>query len=130
VQLDGQYQDYQGLNEIAYPTWTNLGQATAPAPQKVAAADVATGGKEVAKWMGSVVEISNVTVGDPIKSGSYEVGFSDSSSKLRFMNWLYDFMKPTAPSKGSSYSAVRGPLHLYYSQTMVLPRASADLISK
>lgn len=128
LELTGTYKLYSGLNEISYPTWTNKGTVAAITPTIVAAKDVATGGAEVKKKMGMLVQVTNVTVGATIKDSSKknDIGFEGKTSKLQVINWLHDFMK-TPPAASTLFKTITGPLHWKSSKSLILPRTAADL---
>lgn len=134
MELTGTYNEYPqsaaGSNsELKSVSWVDKGQASVPQPAPVAAADVATGGSQAEAYEGVLVQVSNLTVGDVVTdSTGKQLGFADQASGLLVENELYDFMSPTPPSLGSSFSSVVGPLHFSFDNHKILPRIAADLI--
>ncbi|MFH1132697.1 MAG: hypothetical protein V1754_15285 [Pseudomonadota bacterium] len=132
IDITGTYDEYYEVSELSKVGWVSKGPSTnQPTPQTVVAADIATGGSQAEMYEGVLVQVSNIKVGETTKDSKDKVlGFKDQASSLYIENSLYEFMAPTPPAQGTTYTSITGPLHYSFDNSKILPRNAGDMVAQ
>jgi predicted extracellular nuclease len=129
VELTGKYTEYYDMSELSNVSWVDKGMATIPAPLQVSAATLAAGGAGAEPYEGVLIQVGNIQVGSYLTdSYGVQIGFSDAATGFKVIHKIYDFMSPTPPAIGTTYSAVIGPLYYAAGAFEIQPRSAADLV--
>jgi len=129
VEVTGTYTEYSGVSELINVTWISQGAGTVPAPAVVAAADVANGGSVAEVFEGVLIQVPNIEVLSVVQdTAGKNVAFVDKLSGLYVDGMLHDFLNPTPPAVGTTYSKIVGPLHYAFNAFRIAPRSGADLV--
>jgi hypothetical protein len=126
VTVDGQYDEYYGLQEIVASEVAVDGVGTVPDPIVVSACDIGTAGADGERYEAMLVEVHDVTVTDENPDDPDDYGAMEVESCL----WIDDdaWAYPTdVRAAGTVYARITGPLYWTFDQRRVLPRSAEDL---
>jgi predicted extracellular nuclease len=116
--------DYTELKVAAAADITKTGTAPVPAPELVAAADIATGGPKAEAYEGVLVMVENVEVSAPVDmNGEFIV-----DTKLRVDDLFFAKADWVAPAIGDTYQSIVGPLSYSFNEFKLAPRTAADIM--
>ncbi len=133
VTIAGEYMEYYGLCEVAYPTIETTGTADVPDPMVVSACDISTSGADGERYEGMLMRVEGVTVTSSNPDGSSDYGEMEVESCLRVDDKLFEeFPEPDETGWSyrdmhQTYSFIVGPLSYGYSNFKLLPRGAEDL---
>ena len=133
VTVSGEYMEYYGLCEVAYPSVEITGDHVSLTPITVSACDIGTAGADGERYEGMLVRVEGVTVTSSNPDGSSDYGELEVDSCLRVDDQLFDGL-PEPDETGwsyrdlhQSYSFIQGVLTYAYSNFKVEPRGADDL---
>ncbi len=123
----GDYKEYYGLGELAFPTVTVTGTQAVPGPYVVDPADVATYGPLAEAYENQLITVQNVTVtsSNPDAPGDYEE--FEVTGGLRVDDWLFDDLV-YQPAVGTTYASLTGILVYSYGNHKLCPRDAGDVV--
>lgn len=128
VDVKGEYTEFFGESQLkvtALADITVVGEGEPPAPEVVAAADIATGGGKAENYEGVLVAVENVTVTNP----TVDIGEFEVESALRISDFfLFPQMMSPKVIKDQVFTSIAGPLQYSFDNFKVVPGTAADLV--
>lgn len=129
VDITGEYTEFFGESQLqvtSVDAIVQVGEGEPPAPEVVAAADVATNGAKAEAYEGVLVQVENVTVTNPnVDMSDFEV-----EGALRINDFfLFPQMEEPVVVQGQVFTSIAGPLRFSFDDHKIAPRAAADLVS-
>jgi hypothetical protein len=132
IAFSGEYLEYFEMSEIEVTSVDDLvmlGSGSAPAPEVVAAADIATGGVDCEAYESVLVQVQDVTVtDDSIGYGSFVV--TDDLIVDDFFFTSDDGPSGAMPAVAVDdvFTTLSGPLTYAYDEFRLLPRDATDMV--
>ncbi len=129
VDVDGVYEEYNGLAEVASATTTVTGTAALPRPLLVSPCDVATGGGSADRLQSMLVQVEEVVVTDANPDAPDDFGEFEVAGCLRVDDLLWPDLETTGAHRtpGTRYLTLAGVLGYAYANAKILPRDASDL---
>ncbi len=129
VDIKGTYTEFFGESQLkvtALADVTVVGEGEPPAPEVVAAADIATNGPKAEAYEGVLVQVENVKVTNP----SVAIGEFEVEGALRIGDFfLFPQMMSPKVAMDQLFTSIAGPLQYSYENFKVIPRTVADLVT-
>ncbi len=128
VDIDGTYEEYNGLVEILDATWNVTGKAALPAPVVIdAVCDVGDDGKLAERYEAMLATVTNVTVSHENPDTPDDYGTFEVDDCLYVDDTLGQDHEPH-PAEGTSYASITGVLSDAYSHRRILPREASEVV--
>ncbi len=129
VDIKGEYTEFFGESQLkvtALADVTIVGEGEPPAPEVVAAADIATNGAKAEAYEGVLVQVENVKVTNP----AADIGEFEVEGALRIGDFfLFPQMMSPKVAMDQLFTSIAGPLQFSYENFKVIPRTVADLVT-
>lgn len=129
VDITGEYTEFFGesqLKVVGIADITQVGEGEPPAPEVVAAADIATGGAKAEAYEGVLVAVEDATVTNPnLDVSDFEV---DGALRVTDFFLFAQNMDPQV-SMGQVFQTIAGPLRFSFDHHKIAPRTVLDLVS-
>jgi predicted extracellular nuclease len=132
LNVTGEYTEFYGMSELTVKSQLDLEVVDAievPAPEVVAAADVATGGELSFAYESVLVRVEDASVTDPdLGYGEFQV-----DGALSVDDWFFDSAggpspNPVYPAAGATFEALQGVMYFTYEEYKLLPRSEEDYV--
>ncbi|NVB36619.1 hypothetical protein G6O69_02160 [Pseudenhygromyxa sp. WMMC2535] len=128
VTVVGSYNEYYDMSQVTVSDASKVtvgGSGSAPSPEVVDPADVATGGAMAEDYEGVLIQVADVSVtNEDLGYGEFEV-----TGGLVVTDIFFDQDSWTLPALDDAYTSITGPLTYSYEVNKIAPRDASDLVA-